>query len=386
MSIASHSSSLRAQLVCTKDLIRQVTDIITPAELSTVMGTAGKFPGSLELSKNKRQQLIDATADLATALTGAADIRKTNECIHKLMKAFATAAVSRVTANILTTTNDHVRTKAIDTLNSGKDSIDACFIQLRDLTSEATKNDASMTADRVQAQQLYSSDVTVVERAITEMETLESRIEQVTLEIDSRYNDKDNLGTAADTERIELSRLRSSLEDQIKHAERNMLEHFDNSARTRATDSRITTTELAIPDDLEKGKGMELSTSMDGHLLGKTAQNFAILPEIRRIPQDFNPTAGTFYRPPTKSNGYSDVDPIRRESYNVQSNNLWNLFLRKMGAARMNKLLYTSKVGVNKQEEIKCTEGDGVTAYFMMISWHVSAWRIDLQRRNTQQD
>ena len=109
---------------------------------------------------------------------------------------------------------------------------------------------------------------------------------------------------------------------------------------------------------------------MDTYCRGRSAEMYAVRPYIKRIPKDFNSEQGIFWKPPTKANGYSDVSPKFRERYEAQSQDLWNLFVRKLGhgVTTMNTLTYTFKVGVNKQIEHKCEEGDGVTAYYALLS------------------
>lgn len=363
--IGANAELLRAGLAATKDLVRTAHDSCLAPVLSTVMGPnfqAGKH------TQRQRERLLRQDQQLTAALQGAADVDGAITRIAHVVKIFYDSKSAAIKTAVTDAVTDHLNNHVVLVADKAADAVDKCFKHLKQVTSEALAADISMTPDRVHSIQQYGEDTAVVEDAITTIKSLEDKINEVAQQLDSLYDPNDVLATANDEDREKLAKLRKSLEEQRTYTERQMLEHFDNTARLRATDSKVLSSDLIIPAELEKGKGLELVINVDAHMEGKTAQFWAIRAAIRRASTDYNPVTGLYWKPPTLTTGYTDVPQAFREAYQEQSLSYFNLFIQKMGRARINKALYTHKIGINKQVDNRCDEGDGVSLYYALLS------------------
>ena len=59
-------------------------------------------------------------------------------------------------------------------------------------------------------------------------------------------------------------------------------------------------------------------------MLSSVNDFWTIIPACRRATSDFNPITGTYFKPPSKDDGYVDVDYDGREMYAQQAQNLWD--------------------------------------------------------------
>ena len=59
-------------------------------------------------------------------------------------------------------------------------------------------------------------------------------------------------------------------------------------------------------------------------MLSSVNEFWMVIPACRRATSDFNPITGTYFKPPSKDDGYADVDSDGREMYAQQAQNLWD--------------------------------------------------------------
>ena len=126
-------------------------------------------------------------------------------------------------------------------------------------------------------------------------------------------------------------------------------------------------TELKIPKNLKQGKGQELIAIMEAYLRGRAKQYGYIIPELLRIGRDLDAQAGTYYKPPTIQDGYSQINDAYREQYREQSKELWCELLVLLGTDLKMDVTKLFQYGLYNQCECACQEYDGVTAYFALL-------------------
>ena len=138
----------------------------------------------------------------------------------------------------------------------------------------------------------------------------------------------------------------------------------DNNSR-RAVKDLIA---LEIPKRLKEDyQGLEFSVNFEAYLRGREDAYGTNMPEINRITRDIDPTTGLFWIPPSLSDGYSGIAESYREYYSRGSAQIYHLLMKNLPATIKTQLKMTHKVGLDLKTEIKCTENDGVTAYYVLM-------------------
>ena len=92
-----------------------------------------------------------------------------------------------------------------------------------------------------------------------------------------------------------------------------------------------------------------------------------VIPACRRATSDFNPITGTYFKPPSKDDGYADVGSDGREMYAQQAQQLWDRLEKVIPASVITKVESTFAVG-KKEVEFPCPEGDGPSLIFSIIA------------------
>ena len=246
-SVANHSDSLRLKLVAVKDAMR-----LTHCTINCY-GPGACTAGSLKRAAHKA--LVTGDTNLVVAMAGVNDSNLLVDEIQKLILKYQNQLEIDFFANSLKELDAAMTDGARKHQKEAIRAINEGFTMLRNLTTEATKNDITVTTDRIAAIADFDADILMVESTMDHMAQLDQRIKDIQLELTKGYDPTNLLATANDSERKDLANLRKSIEDQRNFAERSMLEHFDNTAKTRNNTSKIYAQDLVIPEQLTKGKG-----------------------------------------------------------------------------------------------------------------------------------
>jgi hypothetical protein len=316
----------------------------------------------------------ETTADLATeletvdSLSGMRDKQETYDAIATYVRNKLTAARDAAIVTGTTAVTDELKTDA-----------DAKFIQLRNKlktcqvnATESLRLIKAALPDVSKAKQLaidrFNQSINVITAITKQLQTHEQTISKLSEKLTTIYSTSDVSTEATGKEITRLQSIRKSVEEERTHLERAILEHFDESIRGRTADAKKTTIDLKVPKLLEKGHGVELIDNLKAFLVNRASEFYAIMPYLYRISGDFDSNTGTFYKPPTKLDRYSQVDPTFRQQYNQQANALYLQFKQYVPPDVMAKICSTFNYGMHEQFTARCEEGDGPTAYFCLLS------------------
>ena len=157
---------------------------------------------------------------------------------------------------------------------------------------------------------------------------------------------------------LELQGSREALSKEIFYLEQEVIKHFKPGTMTRRSDSRPTVTPFRFAEDIESGKGKESGTDTMNAMLSSVNEFWVVIPACRRATSDSNPITGTYFKPPSKDDGYDDVDSDGREMYVQQAQHLWDHVEKVIPASAITQVKSIFTVG-KKEVEFSCPEGDG---------------------------
>jgi hypothetical protein len=204
----------------------------------------------------------------------------------------------------------------------------------------------------------YLLDSAVVEKAVVRTASYLSRITTISTRIDDILDDNN------DSDLTELSTLqdqRSALEKEKTYVEKGLVKHFE--VGSSGTLEKLIP--MTIPEQLQQGKGKELIRNVKAFLHNRTANFYAILPELQYCMS--NALVGLNQVPPSKSDGFLSVKDFLRELYAAQSLQLWEELERKLPKESVASIRKEFKYGT-EEKKAKCDVGDGVMALFCLLA------------------
>jgi hypothetical protein len=368
LSLADYSARIRDSLVDAKDAVLRIPPSLSETSLTTVMGSC---QDSGKEDRAARIRALKSSSTLEPLFLSLQDDDARKEAYSLL----AVHIKERVDARLLA-----VKEKAIvelvelcevpiDTAQLCATQIDSIFVDIKQLVLASIKQDDAMTPQRRQAIDDFNASVKVVKLTIISITKIEKNISDVQQKLNDRFDSSDIVGTASDTTRSELSNLRKELEGQRSYQERQLLEHFNETARTRTSDARITSVELIIPDSLvSKGRGLELIDNSSAHMCSHIPQFYTISAYHKRIGEDYNASTGCFWQPPSKANNFSDVPVEFREAFITQNKAYALYLLQRVTPEAAAAVLSIYQYGIHKQFDSKADEDDGLAIYFGLVS------------------
>ena len=245
MSIAEISSRIHDSLVDTKDAVLRINPILSEHSLTTVMGSC-QDQGEEDL--DDRILALEQSSDLAPFFSSLADDAARNE----LYKLLAEHIRQRINARLVAV-HDETRDmlvlhldEVLDIATLATNQINSVFSDTKALVQASIKQDDAMTPQRRQAIEDFTISISMVKQTIMTIMRIEHHISDVQSKLNERFNSDDICATASDTTRAELSSLRKELEGQRSYQERQLLEHFNETARTRTSDARIQSVALVV--------------------------------------------------------------------------------------------------------------------------------------------
>ena len=105
----------------------------------------------------------------------------------------------------------------------------------------------------------------------------------------------------------QMQNIRSSLNAEVKHVEKRMLQHFDSGLGSCSGLRKLDP--LKIPDNLDHDRSDELIQEMR-HFAKQRAKElcwFLLELYMYKVLDDFDAALGVRYKPPTKADGYNSV-------------------------------------------------------------------------------
>ena len=164
----------------------------------------------------------------------------------------------------------------------------------------------------------------------------------------------------------QMQAIRSSLDDEIKHVEKRMLQHFDSGLGSSSGLRKLDP--LKIPENLNQDRSDELIQAIR-HFAKQRAKEYCwLLPELYRVLDDFDAALGVRYKPPTKADGYNSVCASMRDGYEAANSAFWEELWSKLTPEAKAKLQATTNYGIDDQETVRCEPKDGVMAVFALLT------------------
>jgi hypothetical protein len=254
--------------------------------------------------------------------------------------------------------------------------------KLTEIQSAADESAERYPLARKNAIDLFNQGVALLEDTFTKIKQVDNRIITTEEAVDARFDSSDVLATAQDQERKSLLSLRDDLVGQrLKLLRR--ISFADDSVDLKNT-SALT---LSIPAQLAvKGRGKELITMVDTFIRKAGARYKIIKFYVHRVGHDYDPVEGTYFQPPTISDGYLSVPSSFREEFRAESKDLYDEFRAQLQESGIIPALSTFKHGLSKQHTAKCGRDDGVSIYFALLSLYrpsSSVFREELEAKIT---
>jgi hypothetical protein len=314
------------------------------ADLATVMGPAQA--GQLD-----QQQLQQRLQTIGTPPPGRATEEQKQEYLGKLSTLIQQITQSQIDSNInQATQNITTKTKAIE---------NAIATTKQALHTLEKQDDSSAVTT-------YNSSIDKITTLMTHIANRDVLYRSVGVKLDTAYNGLDPDNTNGNDQIDKLQTLQRNIQEQKQSLQNQIIQYYDNTFR----DSKVKTNliELKIPKDIHTGKGQMLIDNMKAYLRGRASEYYAIIPYLQRISDDFDNKQGTYWKPPTKANGYNGVPDVMMEAFINQAQALYHVIMDQLTTEVKNKIKSTYKYGTHQQHEDRCNVGDGPSAYFALIS------------------
>ena len=383
VALSSHINSLKELLIDCKDSASKARHRLTDARLTTVMGASFKEG---KVGPAARRRLLEEDTALLQHISDA-DQDKVLERASNHIKLAVENRLAIVLSSLLTALKLEVSEEIIAPLDNAAKCINSAFTTVRDVAHIAALDDVSMTPPRALAIDTFNKSINFIEETVTRIHRLDAHIVEVQEKLEGLYDDKNVLGTAQDADRTSLSSLRKDLEGQRLFVERQLLEHFDESARARTSDVRMVSVELKVPSHLiSKGRGLELDESMLPCMLSRAHRFYAIMAYYLRLVKDFDASTGCFWKPPSKSTGYSDVPQSIRKEFVSQNSSFASYLTEKVGQSILTAVTTTYSYGIHGDLIARADSDDGLAIYFGLMSLSrpsASAYREEIENKLT---
>ena len=358
--------SINAELSALRQEIRSLSSELDTSGSSTVMGpaiTAGRLsPGDLaariladeylgsdrvgstdmvQARKNVRQLLDEYAKDIALACVKEARIIMQSEYISK--------AASRSQG-------------VFDRLQAIEDK-SAALIRATNRIPGAGK----MSAQRKVAKERYDKSMVLITEIASRLNHQRQTIAELTTEINTMLYG--SMGAADPAVLKSKQTTRDSVETESKYATRTLANHFNpgnNSAARRDVKGEVS--KFWCPDDIAKGKGADFMKRNLKTLYQQATEFWAVLPECDLTCNSFDPSSGSYHKPPTGADGFSGVTEDLRASYSEQSASLYDKLESKIPAAIMTKVKSTFGHGKGDSLSFACPVGDGPSLIFCIAA------------------
>jgi hypothetical protein len=270
-----------------------------------------------------------------------------------------------------TNASEHIaNVTANDFLDMGR-CLDESTKAARMLEQQAYAIAKGMSPERQKAIAKFKESTKMLETVRSSLSTHDATIGELDRQLEGLYITK-NCVTDRDAglEVTRLQRLRRSIEDERAHKTKTILSYFDEQISSSLTQggTKRDTNDLVIPRDLEKGRGQDLIDNLFAYLRNRASEYYVILPYLYRIGSDYDPTIGSYYKPPSFGDQYEGVNSELLAHYITQSQALYNEIKLKTPKHIMVKINSTFKYGLHDQLSARCSVGDGPTAYFSLLS------------------
>jgi hypothetical protein len=162
---------------------------------------------------------------------------------------------------------------------------------------------------------------------------------------------------------------RAAVATERKYAEIQIVEHFDSGATQQKAGIKLNLTDLTMPSNVTKGKGVELIKNIKSFLKGRARAPwfYTILPEVFRTLEE--PRIENHHKPPSKADGYvyAGVQVQFREIYNLQAQELYDQMEAKFPKEITANIRKQFKYGLEDEKAV-CQVEDGPMVIFCILA------------------
>ena len=336
-----YQDTINAELTALRQDVRSLATELDTSGSSTVMGPAllagRSTPGDIA-----NQILADEF--FGAERISSVDMVKARKNVRQMMDeyaekiALATVNEARSTMQSEYIAKAAVRSQSIfDRLQAVEDKSNA-LIRATNRIPGAGK----MSAQRKLAKERYDKSIALVNNIAERLGNQRTQIAELTKDIDEML-----YGTAsASCDAVVLKQkqdTRESVEKEQKYAEKSLVQHFNPGTMTRRNDSKGEVEKFWCPTDIaEKDRGAEFMKRNLKTLYQCATEYWAVIPEVDLTCNSFDPSSGSYHKPPSGADGYMGVADAMRNKYSEHASTLYDKLESKIPEAtrlRLNRLL-----------------------------------------------
>ena len=360
------------------DTSLRASDVMSEDRIATVMGHADVLTAGVRDGAVLRSAL-EGDATLAQLVSGL-DEPQRNAIMARIgqvgsawTKAASADAIAKAKSEFIAQVARPATARVNDAIAAMNEATNAGI----GISTRAAAATGAMSRERADAKIEYDESTARLKQTAVTIKSVNNNINEIDDEIKKILNKPtgDQSGELTLMQKAEqtekFNQLRKTAEAQRSSEYDNMVAYFNgrgegyNGAKEFTTKDLV---ELTIPVGLKEGKGQELIDNMIAYLRGRGKEYYAIIPALIRIGKDLDAAQGIYWQPPTLADDYAGVDQEYREEYKQQSKELWHLLQRLMDAITKLDALRPFKYGLNNEHEFQAMEGDGVAAYYAILS------------------
>ena len=160
---------------------------------------------------------------------------------------------------------------------------------------------------------------------------------------------------------------RSEIRDSLV-AHFNGIEDNFTDAYNKGFSAKRNLADLEIPKNLKNDGGKILIENTEEYLRGRGEDYYAIIPALRRIAIDIDSEEAVHWKPPNLADHYDDYSEEMRDIVKAQSKAFFRKLMSSLSPEMRTYVTRTLLYGAEDKYSFKCTEFDGLSAYFVLVT------------------
>ena len=225
-----------------------------------------------------------------------------------------------------------------------------------------------VTAQRKKVIDTFDTQMQHIHAAATELTFCDKAQLEVAEDIAAQKQHYSTTSARSFFSSLSYSRLqdeRKKIESERSHIELQLQSYFDHFSQgaSKSESSKPDKVKLQLAADLKSGKyGYKQIQLMDGYIMGRGNELWAIIPDLIRIGHDVDPINFMHWQPPTEAEIHPDLVAHRRD----QNATLASRLLTLLTSAGLRATVLASRTyGANKVT-FKAPEDDGCAIYWVI--------------------
>jgi hypothetical protein len=369
MDISAKISTLNTAVSALQISIAGVSVASDTAGLATVMGPAVHSagvqpPGTLQATVRddpQLRQVLDATTlsdQEKSAIRKATRMLMVNYGIENAL------AVSKACAQYFDTQIALPTTTANAEASGHAKRVLVMVAEIQGLAARMVMSSANSNASKL-IENTYLANIKFVTEYSAKLQYYNLQVVSTTSSIDTLMMSSDPKDATYAAALEGFQKARAAVGTERKYAELQIIEYFDCGGTQHKAGIKTYLTDLAIPANVSKGKGVELIKNIRAFLKGRAPWFYTIFPDTLRTLEESR--IGNHHEPPTKKDGYSAVPVEFRDHYNLQAQELYDTLDGKVPKEIMANIRKPFKYGMSDKKAC-CEIGDGPMAIFCILA------------------